>query len=40
MSTVSQDNYVMEMQVQQDEWAKQKTTYREKKRVGWGRKTI
>lgn len=40
MSTVSQDNYVMELQVQQEEWAKQKTPYRKKKRVGWGRKTI
>ncbi len=28
MSTVSQDNYVMEMQVQQEEWAKQKETYK------------
>lgn len=40
MSTVSQDNYVMEMQVRQKEWAKQKATYRERKRVRWGRITI
>lgn len=26
MSTVSQDSYVMEMNVQQEEWAKQKET--------------
>lgn len=31
MSTVSQDNYVMEIQVQQEEWAKQKDMYREEK---------
>lgn len=36
MSTVSQDNYVMEMQVQQEEWAKQKEAYRERERVGRG----
>lgn len=33
MSTVSQDNYVMEMQVQQEKWAKQKETNRDGKRV-------
>jgi len=33
MSTVRQDNYVMEMYVQQEEWAKQKETYREEKSV-------
>lgn len=26
LSTVSQDSYVMEMQVQQEDWAKQKET--------------
>lgn len=29
MSNMSQDNYVMEMQVQQEEWAKQKETHGE-----------
>lgn len=36
MSTLSQDNYVMEMEVQQEEWAKQKTTYRGDKSGLWG----
>lgn len=36
MSTVRQDNYVMEMQVQLKEWAKQKETYGEWKRVERG----
>lgn len=36
MSTLSQDNYVMEIEVQQEEWAKQKTTYRGNKSGLWG----
>lgn len=35
MTTVSQDNYVMEMQVQQEKWAKQKETYKDRKIVSW-----